>query len=148
MHLVRLAAGKWNVYAVCTGEDECPLLDFIMGELDEKRGHKVLSKLQQYVPISEPRDWIAGEFSTDLGREILEFRWPKRGGTPRVLWFYDRDRVIVCTHGVLKKKDQLDPAEVDRAVAVRDQYLRDRDAGELTIETIEEFMADGEEHAQ
>src|SRR5687767_1694354 len=105
MHLVLVGKGSWSVYAICTDETTCPLLDFI-DELDEKRGRKVLADLSGWVPFSTPQDWVSADFSWKLrGTDfILEYRWPTRkGGTPRVFWFYDESRVIVCSHGVNKK---------------------------------------------
>lgn len=117
MLLVRLGRGSnRTVYAITQANGTCPVLDFI-GSLDEKRANKVLSDLQQFVPNSASRQWVASDFSWPLEGcdSILEFRWPtKAGGTPRVLWFYDRDKVIICSHG-LNKKGHLSNDELERA---------------------------------
>jgi phage-related protein len=112
--------------------------------LPEKLGNKVLSDLQQFVPTSEPQNWAQTDFSKRLkgSEKILEFRWPtSKGGTPRVLWFYDRQRVVVCTHGLIKKGD-MPPEDVRHAEAVREAYMAARDGDELTVMPIEEFDPD------
>jgi hypothetical protein len=147
MLLIRLGRGtQWTVYAATEANGSCPVLDLI-AELDEKRANKVLSDLQQFVPNSTRRDWIAMDFSWQLEGcdAILEFRWPtKKGGTPRVLWFYDRGQVIICTHGV-NKKGNLSNEELRRAEAVRTAYLAACAGETLTIVDIDEYEAGNQE---
>ena len=136
MKLLRLAAGvQWTVCAVFSHNDEdCPLLDFIEG-LEERVGNQVLSDLQQYVPETESSLWARTEFSKALSSSngILEFRWPKgRGGTPRVLWFYDANRVVVCCHGV-NKKGSMPATEIRRAEEIKRLYRMAKDAGRIEI---------------
>jgi len=149
MLLVRLGSGaQWTVYAATHANGSCPVLDLV-GALDKKRGAKVLSDLQQFVPISTPRDWVAMDFSWKLEGcdSILEFRWPtKKGGTPRVLWFYDRDKVIICTHGIAKK-GKLGNEELERAEAVRKMYLAARGAGTLEVVDLTKFGSE-EDHTE
>jgi hypothetical protein len=141
MKLVLVGQGVWTVYAICTDETTCPLLDFV-AELDEKRAAKVLSDLKQFVPNSQPADWVRIDFSWKLrGTDaILEFRWPARkGGTPRVLWFYDEGRVVVCSHGLDKKGTELDPAEIQAAEAAKARYLKAKALRQLEVVRHEDF---------
>jgi phage-related protein len=117
------------------------VLDFIY-DLEEKRGNRVLSDLREYVPASEPRDWVRANFSWALRdtKDILEFRWPTRGGgTPRVLWFYDTDRVVVCTHGLNKKSNAVSKEEIDTAEAMRQRYLNSKRSNTLEIVDFDDF---------
>jgi hypothetical protein len=141
MKLVLMGQGQWTVYAICSDETTCPLLDFV-AELDEKRAAKVLSDLKQFVPNSQPADWVRMDFSWQLRDSdgILEFRWPARGGgTPRVLWFYDEGKVVVCAHGLNKKGTALDPDEVKAAEAAKARYLRAKAARQLDVVRHEDF---------
>ena len=134
MQLVELGKGRWTIYAICSGEHTCPLLDFV-AELDEKRGMKVLARLRDYFPNSEPKDWVARDLSWKLRgtEEILEYRWPtKGGGTPRVYWFYDEQHVIVCTHGVNKKGDT-DEVDIRAADQKRAEYLNAKARGLIEV---------------
>lgn len=143
MLLLRLGVGKWTVLALCEAAGVCAVLDLVEN-LGEKRGNQVLSDLREYVPVTDSRDWVRSEFSESLtGADgILEFRWPKHGGgTPRVLWFYDENRVIVCTHGV-DKKGKLDPAEIRRAEAWKTAYAAAKARKDLVIVAFDEFDID------
>lgn len=135
MRLICLGRGRcWTVYAATQADESCPVLDLIQS-LDDKRGAKVLSDLQQYVPDSSPREWVRIDFSWKLRGcdSIYEFRWPtKQGGTPRILWFYDHQKVIICTHG-LNKKGSLGNDDLRHAEAVRARYLEAQGAGTLEI---------------
>ena len=141
MRLVRLGHGsKWTVYAATQANGSCPVLDLIES-LDAKRGAKVLSDLQQFVPNSTPQDWVRMEFSWQLEGcdSILEFRWStSKGGTPRILWFYDRGNVVICTHGV-NKKGSLSNDELQRAENTRATYIAARDARRLEIRDFTDF---------
>jgi hypothetical protein len=141
MKLVLVGQGRWTVYAICTDDTTCPVLDFIDG-LDSKRGDKVLSDLREFVTSTEPAAWVRAGLSWKLrGTEkILEFRWPTRGGgTPRVLWFYDEGKVVVCCHGLNKKGNALDPQEIAAAEAALQGYLRSKQLGTLTKVRLEDF---------
>src|SRR5689334_4650384 len=120
MRVVRLAAGShWTVCASCTDEG-CPVLKYVeemeaLGGRDGKRSRKILSDLTSYAPNSDKGEWAKSRFSVELDDGIFEFRWDGKGGVPRVLWFYDENRIVVCVHGVTKKDDQLDPEDVELA---------------------------------
>jgi Phage derived protein Gp49-like (DUF891) len=137
---VLIGEGRWKVYAVCSDETTCPLLDLI-DELDEKRAAKVLSDLRTYVPDSDPGEWVRNKFSWLLrgSNSILEFRWKtKKGGTPRVYWFYDEQSVIVCSHGTNKKGDT-DEADIRRAESIKKLFAAARKGGQLKIVKLADF---------
>ena len=139
MQLVELGKGsRWLVCAVCTAGGTCPTLEFI-NELEEPRAAKLMADFELYVPTTGIEDWSRRQFSKLLRDGIFEFRWARtKGGTERVLWFYD-GKVIVCTHGFRKKDAKTDPAEIDRAIAFRTQYLADKAKRPNTIVSLEDF---------
>jgi len=142
MQVIELGVGNWTVYAVCSNETTCALLDFI-STLDAKRRSKVLADLQQYVPNSQPADWVRADFSWKLrGTDsILEFRWSARGGgTPRVYWFYDDGRVIVCSHGD-NKKGATNEEDIRAAERTRADYLAAKKHGNLTVTRYIDFIS-------
>ena len=146
MKVVKLAHGtKWTVYATCNADGSCPVLDFIL-EMDEKRGNKILSDLQQYVPNSESREWVQTEFSWLLrgSDKILEFRWSrKKGGTPRIFWFYSKGRIVVCTHGVMKKGDT-DEADIRHAEAIEEAFRNALDDSTLNVVSYKDYEEENE----
>jgi Phage derived protein Gp49-like (DUF891) len=150
MKLVLIGKGRWTVYAICSDEQTCPLLDFV-DELDRKRGDKVLSDLREYVPWSTPEDWVKSDFSWKLRGtpNILEFRWSKKGGgTPRVFWFYDSGKVVVCSHGLNKKGDAVGTEEITGAETARNAYLQSKEKGTLEVVKLEEFDPPDKEESE
>ncbi|MGH8221177.1 MAG: type II toxin-antitoxin system RelE/ParE family toxin [Steroidobacteraceae bacterium] len=142
MQLVLIGKGQWTVYAVCSDENTCPLLDLV-DELDEKRGAKVMSDLKELVPNSSQADWARIHFSWPLrGCDgIFEFRWSTRGGgTPRVFWFFDKGHILVCSHGLNKKGNSIDRREIEIAEAARAQYLQAKETGRLKVVALEQFV--------
>lgn len=140
MKVVLLGEGRWKVYAVCSNETTCPLLDFI-DKLDEKRGAKVLADLRTYVPHSNASEWARNKFSWHLrgSDAILEFRWPaKKGGTPRVYWFYDENRLVVCADGTSKKGDT-DETDIRSAEKVKKSFVAARESGQLKVVKLADF---------
>ncbi|HTF45253.1 MAG TPA: type II toxin-antitoxin system RelE/ParE family toxin [Terriglobales bacterium] len=147
MQIVEFGTGNWTVYAVCSEPSTCAVIELI-GELDAKRASAVLADLQRYVPSSMPHDWVKGDFSWKLrgSESILEFRWStKGGGTPRVYWFFDANRIIVCSHGV-NKKGKTDEADIRFAERTRNDYLEAKKFGQLNIVKYKDFVdpKDGE----
>lgn len=139
MRLLRIGSGsQWTVLAVCEADGTCALLEFL-SEVAEKLADTILSDLREYVPASEAREWTRTKFSEALTNTdgLFEFRWPKGSGpTPRVLWFYDSGKVIVCSHAV-NKKGKLKAADIEHAEKARTSYRADRDRGNLTIDDLD-----------
>lgn len=56
--------------------------------------------------------------------EIYEFRLPtSKGPTPRVSYFFDSGRVIVCALALLKKSNRLPRHFVDQSIEIRRVYF-------------------------
>lgn len=53
---------------------------------------------------------------------LFEFKAP-RGA--RVVWFYEPGKLIICTHGFVKKADKTPKTELDRAKKIRDACQRE-----------------------
>jgi hypothetical protein len=112
--------------------------------LDARRGHRVLSDLQKYVPDSQSAEWARSGFSKKLkGSDgIYEFIWPTRGGgTPRVLWFFDADRVVVCCLGE-DKKGALSDGAIRSAEKIKAEYLAAKQSGEVEFIDFSDFDKD------
>jgi phage-related protein len=43
-------------------------------------------------------------------------------GRLRLFWFEDGDRVVICTHGIIKKTQKTPKREIDRAIRVKRAY--------------------------
>ncbi len=60
-------------------------------------------------------------------------------GSLRVFWFEDEGRIIVCTHGIVKKSQKTKKQDIDKALGVKKSYLESKKKN--TIELIDEGEA-------
>jgi len=61
-----------------------------------------------------------------LGDDIYEFKAPNTG---RIMFFYDKNRLIICAHGFTGKKgneDKFIKRQIKKAVAVKEDYFREK----------------------
>ena len=138
MRLTLLGHAEWTVLAVMTERGNCEVLDLLMSS--GKPGERMLADLTQRMPQhGPPRNT---EASKALRDRILELREPvSKGGTLRVLYFYDAGKVIVCANAVLKKSRKTPDELIDAAVEVRKRYWVASRQRKIRIETLPE--ADG-----
>lgn len=54
-------------------------------------------------------------------------------GRLRFFWFEDGDRVVVCTHGIIKKSQKTPKREIAKAIRVKNSYKKHRDSGSVTL---------------
>lgn len=131
MRLLRLGHQQWTVLAVMNDRGECAVLELLMNAGEP--GERLLADLRESVPERGPPTNNT-EATKALRDKILEFREPvKKGGTLRVLYFYDKGRVIVCANAVLKKSDKTPDELIDAAVRMRRDYLAAAQKGQLQI---------------
>ncbi len=104
---------KWSFLAVCTERGECPLLTFLR-ELDgrlAKDGERIL-KLMKHISkkTTGPRE-LPDELSHQINEHIFEFI----KGDIRVFWFYDDEKVVICSHGLIKKGRKTPKRDIEKA---------------------------------
>ena len=134
MKLVRLGQGKWTVLAVMTDRGECPVLELLAVSGDP--GERLLADLRENIPQRGP-PLNNPEASKALGDKIFELREPvKKGGTLRVLYFYDEGYLVVSVNGELKKRDKTSNELIDAATSVRTAYMEAKRTKRLVIEDL------------
>lgn len=135
MHLLRLGQKVWTVLAVMDHRGACAVLDLLESQGDP--GERLLADLQENIPQrGPPRN--NPDASKALRDKIYELREPTtRGGTLRVLYFYDEGRVIVCANACLKKRNKTPDDLIDAAVEIRKEYLEAKEKKRLMIEPLE-----------
>lgn len=115
-----------KLYALAS-EKRCPLLDFMAEQ--ERRAPEDLAhflRIVQYCADHGPPK--NKEKCRSLGNDIWELKG-KNG--IRVLWFWDEGRIIVCTHGFVKKQRRTPRREIEKARKQRDAYFVAKSAGIL-----------------
>lgn len=128
MRLREVVRDRWRILAACNERGDCQIEE-ILGSFDEPGGSeaiKMMALLRWTSRHGTPRN---KEKSNHLGDEIFEFK----AESLRVLYFYDVDRVIVCSHGFVKKTRKFPPGEKAGAVVCRRQYYEAKRNGELVI---------------
>lgn len=106
-----------------------PVAQFIL-ELNPKLQAKVVSDLIRLKMIgNEMREPL----SKYLGDGIFELRSIQGNNIVRILYFYDRDRIIVVTNGFVKKQQRTPRREIRLAAQRRKLYLETGRRGEWTI---------------
>ena len=118
------------MYGICHG-DVCRVIGF----LDAGAGsdpiardkRKMLAYFQRIAhTILPPRDSEITHL-VDTSHRI----WQTTQGQARVLWFFDSDRIIVLSHGFLKKSRKTPERELEQARNARREYLKAKQAGDL-----------------
>lgn len=128
MELVEVVSGLYRILAVCDGRGECQLLD-LLGSAEEAadvEARKMLVLLRFAAKQGPPRN---EEKSKSLGDDIFEFKTTDL----RVLYFYDSNRLIICSHGFVKKTRKCPPSEKTAAIRNRELYFGAKAQGELRI---------------
>jgi hypothetical protein len=121
--------GPYTLLAACDARGVPVLLEFLKGlgaNLENDADH-LLALLERVVVSGPPRN-------TDVSHKIRGEIWEFIKGRLRVFWFYDEGRVIVCSHGLLKKTQKVPAGELHRAEQTRADYFAAKQAGRLRIE--------------
>lgn len=130
MRILRLPfSGSFMLYAVCDGRGVPLLLEFFhgLGANLLKDVDRMMALLESVALSGPPRNT---DVSHQLRGEIYEFIQ----GRLRVLWFYDKGRVVVCSHGMVKQSQKTPRSEIERAEEVRHAFLAAKQADQLLIE--------------
>ena len=117
------AGRKFRIYA--WGDDhQCEVVTFLE-KLEEDANSDAIRLLNLITRTAEDGPPNNEKHSRSLGDGIYEFKAPN---TARLLWFYDADRIIICTHGFSGKRGsgKTPRREMDRAREIRKEYLREK----------------------
>ena len=137
MILVPIKRQKWHIFAYCRSERSCDLLDWI-GKLDDN----YRSSLERLFAIIDmvakgqqgPR-LLAHDIchQIDKQNQIYEFI----AGALRLLWFYSPSerRVIICTNILLKKSQRTPKKEIQKAIRIKKQYIKEQSRGKIKTMT-------------
>ncbi|WP_315807506.1 type II toxin-antitoxin system RelE/ParE family toxin [Pseudomonas sp. C9-3] len=134
MKLKVLFNGRWRVVSPMEPDGRSQV-EIFMDELAANFNSNVAGLVRMMEIHSESG---SDEFNTkqchyvDQGECIYEYI----KGRLRVFWFEDDDRVVVCTHGIIKKDQKTPKREVERSIRAKRLYLSAKERNEL--EFIEE----------
>ena len=109
--------------------DKCPTLAFFQKEAHEHPDDFAeLKALLDFTARNGPPQ-NETKFKHLSGTDAL-FEFKTRGGL-RLLCFLDGGSLIICTHGVLKKRQKADPDEIKYASRMKADYEKAKKKGEV-----------------
>lgn len=102
-------------------DGECPLEDFF--EELKNTGHpdldQMLRLIKRTAEFGPPRNV---EMSRALEGRNAEKLWEFKAGAIRIIWFYEQNKIIICTHSFLKKGRKTPASEIETAQNIRSNY--------------------------
>src|ERR1700730_3495864 len=129
MRLRRVHRARWDVLAVCGPRGDCPLLEFLAGlEARLAADGRAMLRLLAFVAEQGPPRNV--ETSHKIAGEI----WELIACRVRVLWFYDAGRLVVCSHGFVKRTRKTPGGEIERARSAYEAYLAAKRSATLEVE--------------
>jgi phage-related protein len=115
---------RWVLYAVCTDRGDCPLLKFLSDT--DPSSHLAKTKRQMLRRL-EAISRTGMTQVTDISHQISGEIWQLEKGDIRLLYFYDREKVIVLSHGFVKRSRKTRQSEIQRAQEALHRYKAERD---------------------
>ena len=110
MILFEILSFKFSVCAPGESQTDCELRSFFSGlesnlKKDGRRMLGLLKRVAQRGPDLNP----------DICHQVEEKIFQFSQGRIRVLWFYDQNKIILCTHGFVKKTQKTPQKELKLA---------------------------------
>jgi len=129
MKLRCVQRGIWTVLAICDDRGGClvqELIDHL--ETDSRSDYdQVMAQLRWAAANGPPRNY---KKSRPLADRIFELK--TRGGI-RIPYFYDQDRLVICTEALRKPKKTEMRAVITRALAAREGYFEAKRRGAVDV---------------
>jgi len=130
--LARIAQAQWDILAVVDPRGYCQIIDFLDSLEAPYRAAKdsMIHLLTEHLPIHGPPK---GEpHCKPLGFGLFEFRRQPKGKKLRILWFYGKGRVVVCSTAFVKA-ETTPRIEIERSRLIARQYSAAAERGEIEI---------------
>ena len=127
MKLRVVCRGLWTLYAVCTDRGDCPLLEFLADDIPGPLAKTKLQMLRRLEAIAQ-RGIL---HVTEISHQISEDIWQLEKGDIRILYFYDKGRAIILSHGFIKATRKTRSSDIQRAQEALRRYRAERDRLEI-----------------
>ena len=96
-----------------------------IASLDQKAARKVFYNIDIAEQTNDPK------LFKKLQKDIWEFRTVFGGKQIRLLAFWDKDSktdtLVFATHGFIKKVDKVPANEIERAINIRNQFIKSKE---------------------
>lgn len=105
-----------NGFTLCAiSENRCFVREFI-DNLEVSEQKKIVNTLEKIATFGPPQNI---EKFKSLGEGIFEIK----SHQVRILGFFEKERVIVLTHGFIKKSPKTPPSEIEKAKRLKNIYF-------------------------
>ena len=140
MKVKQLYSSNYEIVAIID-DDACPVEDFLTSGEDSTQSTRtglldMMEHIAEYGFHGTPSKWTHEASKNDGIYELTK-------GRLRVFYFKGKEsQIVVCTHGIIKKTQKADPAEVARAKSWKDNYLAAVALNQLKVITDEDQQQD------
>lgn len=134
MKLLRVRQGTWTVAAVADDSGNCQVLEYLLDYKGTDDGEEMLALLGLIAEQGPPHNKQKCRLLKSLSPHIGEVK----AGLIRIFFFYDKGKMVVCTHASKKPKDRVLRHHVNRAERIREEYFRAKEEGSLKFKKKEE----------
>lgn len=118
MGLTIIKRGKYfDVYAI-NHANRCPVQEFIdsLEKKDQKKVVALLVRLADYGMLGNDQKFHKLE---GKGVDI----WELKSFQVRIFCFFDKESLMILTHGFVKKARETPTAEIDKAIRLRKEFI-------------------------
>lgn len=117
-----MEGSKFTLYAIMQGDNLFEYLEQL--EHDNEQAHdQIARRLEQLSERGPSRK--KDEFNV-LGHDLFEIK--ARSG-PRVVFFYDQNHIVICSHAFDKQSRKTPKKEIEKAIERKNQYFANKRAG-------------------
>jgi hypothetical protein len=133
---INFAGTIWKVYSVCDERKACLLFKFLescQGAL-RKDAERMVALIERLATLEKGPSSLTSDDCHLIAEKIWQF---SKGGI-RVAWFYDENKVIICSHGFKKEGQKTKRKDINRAEKARETYFMAKPKGGLVVVPYEE----------
>ncbi|HKV11893.1 MAG TPA: type II toxin-antitoxin system RelE/ParE family toxin [Thermoanaerobaculia bacterium] len=122
-----IARGAWTLYAVCSSDKRCPLEEFLADQSEFGGDKDRMLRRMEEIAVRGP--YYLPDISHQIEGEIRQ----TEQGRVRVLWFFDKGRLILCSHGFIKSSQKTPEREKGIARRAFEEYHAAKATGSLVF---------------
>lgn len=110
---------KYAFFAACSDRGDCELLNFLGSLPDSGPIIRCIEEAAKDGPhaLQDSRSHLINK-----DNKLYELI----SGRVRVVFFTDSNRVVICTHGFIKKSQKSPKLEVEKAIRIRNKYFKSK----------------------
>ena len=121
VYLQKMIEGRECLLCALAGQNDCPTLDFLndLKRDNEREYVKIMAYLARTADHGPP---VKNKEKCRYFPQLKAFELKTTGGV-RIMAFWDADRLIVCSHGFMKRSRKTPKEQLTRLTRSREQYF-------------------------